>query len=105
MTRKVRVTWTLRLYDTDDMEIAWIRADPYGWEITHPDPGWSELEVSIAAKEDGSEMSQLPLEGDGFSGHSERLTYHDETPKDHLEWVQENIQFADGVDSTMLFDE
>lgn len=96
---------TLRLYDADGVEIAWVRADPYKWEITHPDSGWNGLEVSIAAKEDGSEMGQLPLEGERFSGHSETLTYHDETPKDHLEWAQENLKFVDRVGSTTLVDE
>lgn len=105
MARTRRVTWTLRLYDAEDVEIAWILADPYEWEITHPDPGWNGLEVSIAANEDGSEMGPLPLEGRGFSGRFETLMYHDETPKDHLGWVQETLESADGVASTTLVDE
>lgn len=96
---------TLRLYDADDVEIAWIRADPYEWEMTHPDPGWDRLDRSIATKEDATEMFSLPLETDQFSGHFDCLRTHDETPRDHLEWAQENLEARPDVDSTMLINE
>jgi hypothetical protein len=93
------VTWTLRVYDSDGVEIAWVRADPYECEITHPDSGWEGVRDTLRNMESGDErVGDVHLDG---------YVFHDDDPKEHLEWVQENMvpgPDAD-IDSTTLKDE
>jgi hypothetical protein len=103
------VTWTLRLYDSEGIEIAWVRADPYEWEITHPDESSArfDVEAEIAGLADAHERvgGNPEMATAEWRLVSSRFVYHGETPKEHLEWVEENMQYADGVESTVLTDE
>lgn len=100
------MTWTLRLYDANGVEIAWVTANPYTYQITHPDPGWEGVKVSLEGHESGEEA--LPGEAvveDGFSIRFDNVEYHDDTPKSHLEWVRDNVKWSPEVDSVSLADE
>jgi hypothetical protein len=103
------MTWTLRLYDQEGVEIAWIRADPYEWEITHPDTAWAQFNVDakIAGLADARERVGGNPEFVNAEGrmYSSQFVYHGETPKEHLEWVEEQMQLAESVASTVLTDE
>ncbi|MFC3958661.1 hypothetical protein [Halovivax cerinus] len=96
----------LRLYDSDGAEIAKVTADPYEFEITHPDAGWDGLRHSLSVKADGVE--QLPGESvtvDGVTLPHERFAFHERNPKNHLEYVRENVQYHSDVGSVSLIDE
>lgn len=99
------MTWTLRLYDASDVEIAVVTADPYDWTVTHPNSGWDDLKHSLRHLADGYEMGIRETTYDGWRFHDQIATNRSETPKDHLEYVQENVLGADGVESTTLKDE
>jgi hypothetical protein len=47
------VTWTLRFYDEDGVEIGYAEKpdrDTYNYAVTHPEPGWEDFEAQLAAK-------------------------------------------------------
>lgn len=61
----------LPLYDENAVEIAWVRTDPYEFEITHPDSGWDRIAVSFGGQQKGEEAFPAePIKTDEISGHS-----------------------------------
>jgi hypothetical protein len=103
------MTWTLRLYDGSDVEIAWVRADPFEWKITHPDgtAAWQSVNDHIyyhidAKQRVGGNPEAITEEGRLYSS---KFVYHGETPKEHLEWVRDGMVGFKGVTSAILEDE
>lgn len=102
------MTWTLRLYDGDGVEVAWVTADPYEWSITYPktDGRWDGLRVSLEGHERGAEA--LPpevIETEKLELVLERVKFHRDTPQEHLEWVKENVTTREQIASASLTDE
>ena len=100
------MTWTLRLYDGDGVEIATVTADPYSYQITHPDAGWDGLAAELEGYGDGQEaLAGEQVIDEGFTVRFDNVEYHDETPEEHLEWVRDEMLLDPEVDSASLADE
>lgn len=105
------MTLTLRLYDANDTEIAWVRADPFDYEITHPnEDARGDVEVSLEAKRQGEEplpdeVVTVETARGTLSLPSHRVAFHAGNPKDHLDWVRKNLLAHSKVDTVSLVEE
>jgi hypothetical protein len=106
------VTSVLRLFDERGVEIAMVTADPFEWTITHPDESeeWDRLSVSLEGKSTGEEPVHIPdeyIETDAgtFRLHTDAISTHDDTPREHLEWTRDGVMGLYGVASVELADE
>lgn len=101
------MTWTLRLYDEYDVEIAYVTADPYEYTMTHPGDGWDKLERHIDACRVGLENESGPdtpeFESQDFEMDISRRRYHE--GKSLLELAQNELHNEPGVARTELNDE
>lgn len=100
------MTWTLRLFDDDGVEIAWVTADPYEYEITHPDAGWDSLRLSLEGKERGEEaLEPTEIHAEDFRITIDNSIRHDRTPEDHLSWIRDEVVARSDVESATITDE
>lgn len=102
------MTWTLRLYDGNGIEIGWVTADPYEWGITYPDTDadWLGVRVELEGYGNGKEaLSGEEVRAHGCSVRFDRVKYHNDTPKSHLEWVRDEMLKGAEVESVSLADE
>jgi len=101
------MTWTLRLYDEDGVEIGYIEKpdrETYNWYITHPDPDWEQFEYtlrSFTTLEDRGDYSDM--ESPAWQVDHGPMAYKAE-PETHLREVQERIDHPD-IAATELNDE
>lgn len=101
------MTWTLRFYDGDGVEIGYVEKpdrDTYNWSITHPDSGWEQFEYtlrSFTTLEDQGDYSDMesPL---WQADHGPRA--YKAEPETHLRMVQDRLSY-DGVADSVLRDE
>lgn len=89
------VTWTLRVYNGTDEEIGWVTADPYEYEITHPDGtdivrNGENLDVAgiFGGSQKPYEIGFTTVAGDS-TRTADFLEF--DSPKDHLEYVRDRI--------------
>lgn len=102
------MTWTLRLYDGDRIEIGWVTAAPYEWEITHPntDADWDGIHVSLEGYERGKEPVHIDdINAGEFRLHFDGSIRHDGDPQEHLEYVRDEMLKDSEVDLVSLTDE
>lgn len=105
------MTWTLRLYDGDGTEIAWVQVTSdgsYSYSITHPDSGWSDFDLMLddwrrvwAETDEAPGVSGTPFSLDRDQGRVERSL----TPEEHLSRIQDDLRDYPEVGSTALNDE
>lgn len=102
------MTWTLRLYDSNDVEIGWVQINPYDYQITHPDgvDAWNHVRFIFKDSENPviesvGYFSEIP--GATFTNQ----TYEpvDVSGKEHAEWIESEVDQADGVARTAIADE
>jgi hypothetical protein len=108
------MTWTLRLYESDGTEIAWIKKtddNSYSYQITHPNSNeskWDNLTVMLSRKErvyDSFNESTI-TRGTKFDLYeSESRIENTLTPKEHLSRIQDDLEKLSEIDSTTLKDE
>lgn len=101
------MAWTIRLYNSDDTEIGWVQVDPYDYEITHPDGVDAWNHVRFVFQEDEKPVihgvDYLEVAGTTFTGQTRESV--DVSGRGHAEWVESNVNQADGVDWTTIADE
>ena len=101
------MTWTLRLLDEDGVEVAWVTAVPYEYEVTHPDSekydgvrpvleGWGRPSDDSNAVAMQTDEFRLIL--DSFPGNI------DPDSLGHLEMIQDDL-VGTYVNSTTITDE
>lgn len=101
------MTWTLRLFDADGVEVGWVTADPYEWKITHPTPDeYDRLRPSLSGWEKPTDCTQkVTFEGDEKWLVLEPFPSNiNPDPKEHLEMIQD-VYDGSYVASTALTDE
>jgi len=108
------MTWTLRLYETDGTEIAWVKKtddNSYSYQITHPNSNeskWDNLTVMLSRKErvyDSFNESTI-TRGTKFDLYeSESRIENTLTPKEHLSRIQDDLEKLSEVGSITLKNE
>lgn len=101
------MTWTLRLFDSDGVEIGWVKTGPYEYDITHPD-GEDHSRVSVRI-----EILENPEVRGGYKetlggvqeAMTETLETVDVSGKEHLEYIETELSKLNEVGSTSLVDE
>lgn len=86
------MTWTLRVYDTDGNEIAWLTIDPYEYQITDPSNATDKTIRHIKGVFSRSENPvEETFENDGLVGS---VVYQpvDVTGKEHAEYVKTRLK-------------
>jgi len=100
------MTWTLRFYDENGDEIAYVEKpdrETYNVVVTHPDSGWDEFRHTLAAKERVHvDVDVGPIHPGGWIDHGPQRVKLE--PEEHLEAVKEHT-YHPAVDSTTLADE
>lgn len=101
------MTWILYFYDTEDVEIGWVKTDPYAFEITHPDgsESYSEIRERLERLESPTKIDGFTEVIEGWTMTSQRLVHLDLSGKEHLEYIENKISSYGGVGSTELVDE
>lgn len=106
------MTWVLRLFDDSGVEIAVVTADPWEWELTYPGDYEHEdrLSLFLEGKSTGEEPVHVPdeyieTESGTFRLHTDAISTHDDTPREHLEWTRDDAVGWYGVASAELADE
>jgi len=103
--------WTLRFYDTDGVEIAWVALTDngtYSYEITHPDSAWDSLEGPLR---DWKRVYADPDESlyetfDEFTVMNDPAPIENTlSPEEHLSHIQEEFAQAPDIGRTELADE
>jgi hypothetical protein len=108
------MTWTLRFYESDETEIAWVKKtddNSYSYQITHPNSNeskWDNLTVILSRYErvyDSFNESTI-TRGTKFDLYeSESQIKNTLTPKEHLSRIQDDLERLSEIDSTRLKDE
>jgi len=101
------VTWRLRFYDEDGVEIAYVEKpdrETYNVVVTHPDSGWDEFRSLLTGKERVQvDVDVGPIHPGGWIDHGpQRVRFE---PEKHLKRVREELDENSKVDSTVLADE
>jgi hypothetical protein len=101
------MTWILYFYDPEDVEIGWVKTDPYGFEITHPDGSepYDEIRERLNRLENPTKTGGFSEVIEGWTMTSQELVHLDLSNKEHLEYIETKIASIDGVGSTALVDE
>jgi len=105
------MTWTLRLYDGTDTEVAVVtKTDDgtYSYSVTNADPEWDDYGVELSGWRKVWSDSGGPTEVQGPKFRLINDPSHIEgtlTPKEHLERIQDDFGSRPEVGSTTLADE
>jgi hypothetical protein len=101
------MVWTLRFYDSDDVEIGWVEIEPYNYEITHPDGAgaWENVEFVFRNMETPSERGVRFDTIAGQQFHVETLVVVDVSGREHAEYIEEEARLTAGVASTAIADD
>lgn len=101
------MTWTLRLYDSDDVEIGWVEIDPYVYDITHPDgaSAWENVEYVFRNMETPVERGSRvdTIADQRFYVQTQEQV--DVTGQEHAEYIETEALLTDGVASSTIADE
>lgn len=101
------MTWILYLYDGDDIEIGWVKTDPYAFEITHPDgpESYDEIRERLDRLENPTQVGGFSEVVEGWRLTGQELVDLDLSGKEHLEYIETKISSYEVVGSTALVDE
>jgi len=107
-SRRKGVTWRLRFYDEDGVEIGYVEMpdrETYNVVITHPDSGWGSfedwLETLERVHEPVDDVGPYHGPGSWIDHGPQRVRFE---PEKHLTRVKEELEENSKVDSTTLAD-
>lgn len=101
----IKMTWTLRFYDGDGVEIGYIQKSDrvtYNWEVTHPDPEWDDFKNTLRwyhSLEDQGDYSDLENPGVWRMDHGP-MAYQAE-PEPHLREVRERLDHPEVAEAVL----
>lgn len=103
------MTWTLRLFDDNDVEIGWVTTVPYDYAITHPDgvDSWEEIRFKFSQSEfpvQGGQYERTP-DGDLFMVSARDTLNISGDGEKHADWLEDECLKIDGVASAVVADE
>jgi hypothetical protein len=99
------MTWTLRFYDRDGVEIGYIQKPDrgtYNWEVTHPDPEWDDFKNTLRwyhSLKDQGDYSDLENPGVWRMDHGP-MRYQTE-PEEHLQLVRERLDHPEVAEAVL----
>jgi hypothetical protein len=101
------MTWILYFYDAEDVEIGWVKADPYEFEVTHPDGPdvYSGVRYRLRKLENPTKVGGFSEVIGRWTMASQQLVHLDLSGKEHLDYIETEISSIDGIGSTALVDE
>lgn len=99
------MTWTLKFYDCEDVEIGFVRKPDqwtYNVSITHPDSNWDDFKDYLADYE--RIMFEAPsMESTEWLAHTDTFPV-EEDPEPHLCRLQEIYQYPGVARSELTFE-
>lgn len=97
------MTWTLRFYGGDGVEIGYIQKPDrgtYNWEVTHPDPGWGEFKQVLGSYWTLEQEDDYGMESPDWRADHGPMSIQME-PEPHLREVRERLDHPEVAEAVL----